>query len=166
MIPSSSVLDQSAITTLLTIDPLVQQYRTFFSLLDWSFVDRWQALRSPRGRPGHPECAYLKAFFIRQHQQFSYTSQLRLLLMPRLLSLLTLPNSSQRKKKSGSFRGMGQALLRLLLLGRGTLYWLNIPNPSMKVMSPIFVPLYQRTVMTLSHHPTYLTADELVAPLR
>ncbi|HYU75368.1 MAG TPA: hypothetical protein VEL31_22090 [Ktedonobacteraceae bacterium] len=90
MIPSSSVLDQSTIATLLTIDPLVQQYRTFFALLDWSFVDHWQAARSPRGRPAHPESAYLKAFFIRQHQQFSYTSQLRQFLVQHPLLIIEL----------------------------------------------------------------------------
>ncbi len=90
MIPSSSVLDQSTLATEFCIDPLVQQYRTFFALLDWSFVDHWQAARSPRGRPAHPESAYLKAFFIRQHQQFSYTSQLRQFLVQHPLLIIEL----------------------------------------------------------------------------
>jgi hypothetical protein len=90
MIPSSSVLDQSVLTTLLTVDPLVQQYRTFFALLDWSFLDRGPDARSSRGRPAHPESAYLKAFFIRQHQQFSYTSQLRRFLVQHPLLIIEL----------------------------------------------------------------------------
>jgi hypothetical protein len=37
---------------LLDLDPVVIDYCTFFSYLDWSLVDRWQAERASRGRPG------------------------------------------------------------------------------------------------------------------
>ena len=39
MIPSSTVFDESVMAQLLAYDPLVQDYRTFFALFDWSSVD-------------------------------------------------------------------------------------------------------------------------------
>jgi len=90
MIPSSAVLDQSTLATLLTVDPLVQEYRAFFSLFDWSLVDQWQARHSPRGRPGHPESAYLKAFLLRIYLKFDYMSELRHFLLTHPLLVLEL----------------------------------------------------------------------------
>ena len=72
MIPCSDVFDQSVMTALLTHDPVVQQYRAFFSSFDWSVVDDWQDQRSPRGRHGHPISAYLKAFLIRINEGLIY----------------------------------------------------------------------------------------------
>jgi hypothetical protein len=77
MIPSSGVFDQSTMTQLLTHDPVVADYRALFSLFDWSLVQQWQEQRSSRGRPPHPESAYLKAFLIRLNEGLIYTSQLR-----------------------------------------------------------------------------------------
>jgi hypothetical protein len=65
MIPSSQVFDQSTMTQLLAHDPVVGDYRALFSLFDWSLVQQWQEQRSVRGRPAHPESAYLKAFLVR-----------------------------------------------------------------------------------------------------
>ncbi len=65
MIPSSCVFDQSQLAAQLEHDPLIQEYRAFFALLDWPLVQQWQAQKSRRGRPSHPESAYLKAFLIR-----------------------------------------------------------------------------------------------------
>src|SRR6266571_3581114 len=77
MIPTSDIFDQSTITQLLTYDPVVADYRAFFSLFDWSLVEQWQERRSSRGRPAHPESAYLKAFLVRINEGLIYTSQLR-----------------------------------------------------------------------------------------
>jgi hypothetical protein len=77
MIPASTLFDQSTMTALLTHDPVVCGYRTFFAFLDWSVVDQWQAARSSRGRPAHPESAYLKAFLIRIKEGLIYATQLR-----------------------------------------------------------------------------------------
>ena len=85
MIPASELFDQSTITALLEHDPLVQDYRTFFSFLDWSCVEQWQAQHSARGRPAHPQSAYLKAFLLRIREGLSYTSQLRRFLRHRIL---------------------------------------------------------------------------------
>ena len=90
MIPSSDLFDQSMISTLLDHDPLIAEYRAFFSLFDWSVVDDWQAQRSARGRPAHPESAYLKAFLIRQKEGFSYTTQLRRFLLKHPLLVIEL----------------------------------------------------------------------------
>jgi hypothetical protein len=90
MIPSSALFDQSVMQQLLDVDPVVQDYRTFFSLLDWPLVDQWQAQRSARGRPAHPESAYLKAFLVRIREGMSYTSQLRRFLLKHPLLVIEL----------------------------------------------------------------------------
>jgi hypothetical protein len=90
MIPCSHLFDQSTLTALLDHDPVVTDYRAFFSLLDWSIVERWDARRSPRGRPGHPESAYLKAFLIRIREGCSYSTQLRRFLVKHPLLVLEL----------------------------------------------------------------------------
>src|SRR5260370_2554346 len=46
--------------------------------------------RSPRGRPAHPESAYLKAFLIRQCEGFMYTSQLHRFLLKHPLLVIEL----------------------------------------------------------------------------
>ena len=90
MIPSSNLFDQSVMTALLEHDPVVEQYRAFFSLFEWSVVDDWQAQRSARGRPAHPESAYVKAFLIRQNEGFPYTTHLRRFLLKHPLLVIEL----------------------------------------------------------------------------
>jgi Transposase DDE domain len=90
MIPSSALFDQSIMSALLTHDPVVVQYRAFFSLFEWSVLDDWQAQRSARGRPAHPISAYVKAFLIRQNEGFLYTTQLRRFLLKHPLLVIEL----------------------------------------------------------------------------
>ncbi len=90
MIPSSHLFDHSVMTALLEHDPVVEQYRAFFALLEWSVVDDFQAKHSARGRPAHPESAYIKAFLIRQNEGFTYTSQLRRFLLKHPLLVIEL----------------------------------------------------------------------------
>ncbi len=90
MIPTSALFDQSVLQQLLDVDPVVQDYRTFFTVLDWSHVERWQEARSVRGRPAHPECAYLKAFLVRIREGLSYTSQLHRFLLRHPLLVIEL----------------------------------------------------------------------------
>jgi hypothetical protein len=90
MIPSSDVFDQSTLMHLLEHDPVVAAYRALFSLFDWSIVEQWQAQRSSRGRPAHPESAYLKAFLIRITQGLSYATQLRDFLLKHPLLVIEL----------------------------------------------------------------------------
>ncbi len=78
MIPASVRFDQSTLASMLDVDPLVQEYRTFFSLFDWSVVDRWLAHRSNcYGSHGHPLTAYLKAFLLRIKEGLIYAKQVR-----------------------------------------------------------------------------------------
>jgi hypothetical protein len=89
MIPSSDRFDQSTIAALLEVDPLVADYRAFFSLFDWSVVERWQAERSAYcGSHGHPLTAYLKAFLLRIKAGLRYSSQLRQFLLEHPLLII------------------------------------------------------------------------------
>ena len=90
MIPTSDLFDQSTMAALLDHDPVVQDYRAFFALLDWSLVEQWQAQRSARGRPAHPESAYLKAFLVRIREGLLFTSQLRHFLLKHPLLVMEL----------------------------------------------------------------------------
>ena len=90
MIPASRVFDQSTLAALLSHDPLVADYRAFFASLEWSLVDSWQARRSARGRPAHPERAYLKAFLVRLREGLLFTSQLRRFLLSHPLLVIEL----------------------------------------------------------------------------
>lgn len=91
MIPASVRFDQSTIAAMLDVDPLVQEYRAFFSLFDWSVVDRWLESRSPYyGSHGHPLTAYLKAFLLRIKAKISYTKELRAFLVTHPLLIIEL----------------------------------------------------------------------------
>src|SRR5512146_3417981 len=91
MIPSSHRFDQSTIASLLDVDPLVQDYRALFSLLDWSVVQRWQAQRfACFGSHGHPLTAYLKAFLVRIKEGLIYAKQLRNFLLKHPLLVIEL----------------------------------------------------------------------------
>lgn len=90
MIPASPVFDQSTLTALLEHDPVVTDARAFFSLLDWSIVERWEARQSKRGRPSHPQATYLKAFLLRIRHGFTYTTQLREFLLAHPLLVIDL----------------------------------------------------------------------------
>lgn len=91
MIPTSTVFDQSTLAALLAHDPVVTSYRAFFSALDWSVVERWQAQQSAWcGSHGHPLTAYLKAFLIRITEGFRYTTQLRAFLVKHPLLVIEL----------------------------------------------------------------------------
>ena len=65
LLPAAHRFDQSLIAAPLDADALVTDSGAFFSCCDWSVVKRWQAARSSRGRPAHPESASLKAYLIR-----------------------------------------------------------------------------------------------------
>jgi hypothetical protein len=90
MIPSSTIFDQSTLAALLDHDPLIQEDRAFFALFDWALVERWQAARSSRGRPPHPESAYLKAFLLRIKEGLQYTKELRAYLVQHSLLIIEL----------------------------------------------------------------------------
>ena len=91
MIPSSHLFDQSTLITLLSLDPLVADYRAFFAELDWSVVQRWQAHHSScYGSHGHPLTAYLKAFLVRIKEGLRYATQVRAFLVKHPLLVIEL----------------------------------------------------------------------------
>jgi hypothetical protein len=90
MIPTSALFDQPTMSALLEHDPVVAQYRAFFALFDWSLVQDWQAHRSGRGRPPHPESAYLKAGLVRIKEGLRYSTDLRDFLLKHPLLVIEL----------------------------------------------------------------------------
>jgi hypothetical protein len=91
MIPASIRFDQSTIASMLDVDPVVKDCRAFFSLFDWSVVERWHTQRSNfYGSHGHPLTAYIKAFLIRIKESLSYTKQLRNFLVKHPLLVIEL----------------------------------------------------------------------------
>src|SRR6266498_101842 len=90
MIPSSAIFDQPTMENLLAYDPVVVDYRLFFSFLDWSLVSQWEDHQSIRGRPAQPEAAYIKAFLIRIREGMIYTSQLHRFLLKHPLLIIEL----------------------------------------------------------------------------
>jgi hypothetical protein len=75
---------------LLEHDALVQRYRQFFVLLDWTAVEERQASRHAPGPSPHPESAYLKAFLIRVCEEKRYMTQLRAFLVEHPLLVIEL----------------------------------------------------------------------------
>ncbi len=81
MIPEPPSLDQYTLTCLHEADPVVQHYRAFFGLLDWSGIDQQDASRRKRGPRPHPKSAYIKAFLVGVCEGKPYRTQLRTLLV-------------------------------------------------------------------------------------
>ena len=81
MIPNPQPLDQYTLACLREADPVVQHYRAFFALFDWSAIDQQDACRHTRGPRPHPKSAYLKAFLLGLCEGKVYRTQLRTLLV-------------------------------------------------------------------------------------
>ncbi len=76
---------------MIDVDPMIIRYRAFFSLFDWSVVDRWLAQRSASfNSHGHPLTAYLKAFLVRVNEGIIYAKKLRDFLLERPLLVIEL----------------------------------------------------------------------------
>jgi hypothetical protein len=58
-------------------DPIIQRYRTFFALLDWSQVQERDADRRWPGRVPHPRTTYVKALLVKLCEQKAYITDLR-----------------------------------------------------------------------------------------
>lgn len=71
-------------------DPVVQRYRAFFALLDWSQVPDRDPRRPWPGRRPHPPAAYLKALLVKLCEHHSYITQLRRFLVEHPLLILEL----------------------------------------------------------------------------
>jgi hypothetical protein len=86
MIAVSVLLDQSTLTLLLDLDPVVQRYRKFFALFDWTQLPERDACRLWPGPSPHPRSAYVKAFLVKICEGKAYISQLRRFLRRRIPS--------------------------------------------------------------------------------
>lgn len=62
-------------------DPVVQRYRAFFALLDWSAVPERDPRRPWPGSPPHPAAAYVKALLVKLCEGKAYVTDLRTFLV-------------------------------------------------------------------------------------
>ncbi len=90
ILPNSTTFDQSTMGKLLEHDPLVQSYRAFFALFDWSVVPEPAVEPSEPGKRPHPQSAYVKAFLLKIEEGFASCTQLRDFLLSHPLLVLAL----------------------------------------------------------------------------
>jgi hypothetical protein len=90
MIPISGRLDQATLTLLQEIDPVVQRYRAFFALFDWSLVPERATDRPWPGSPPHPHSAYIKTLLVKICEHKDYITDLRAFLIDHPLLVLEL----------------------------------------------------------------------------
>ena len=90
IIPCSLIFDQQTMTHLLEHDPLVQRFRAFFALFDWSVVPEPPLNRSRPGKRPHPRSAYLKALLLKVGEDLTTCTRLRRFLLEHPLLVLEL----------------------------------------------------------------------------
>jgi hypothetical protein len=90
MIPTSSKFDQRELACELESDPVVQRYRSFFALLDWSQVIERTTTRPWPGQIPHPEAAYVKALLVKLCEHKAYVTELRRFLVEHPLLVVEL----------------------------------------------------------------------------
>jgi hypothetical protein len=90
MIAVSAGFDQSTLVTALDRDAVVQHYRTFFALLDWTYIPERSFERPWPGDIPHPEAAYVKALLVKLCEQKVYVTDLRSFLVKHPLLVLEL----------------------------------------------------------------------------
>ena len=71
-------------------DPVVQRYRAFFALLDWSVVPERDPRRPWPGTPPHPAAAYVKALLVKLCEGKPFVTDLRTFLVEHPLLVLEL----------------------------------------------------------------------------
>jgi DDE family transposase len=90
MIRASAVFDQRALATELDRDAVVQHYRAFFALLDWTQISERTVEHPWPGTVPHPEAAYVKALLVKLGEQKAYVTDLRSFLVKHPLLVLEL----------------------------------------------------------------------------
>lgn len=90
MIPTSELFDQSTLTLLREHDPVVQRYRGFFALFNWSLLPKRDPSRLWPGPCPHPLSAYVKALLVKLCEQKPYITQVRRFLIAHPLLVLEL----------------------------------------------------------------------------
>ncbi len=90
MIPRSTTFDQAILARLVEVDPVVQRYRTFFALFDWSVVAERATARPWPGSAPHPQATYIKALLVKLCEHKEYITHLRSFLVEHPLLVLEL----------------------------------------------------------------------------
>jgi Transposase DDE domain len=90
ILPSSRHFDQSTLSHLFDIDPVVQRYRSFFALFTWSVVQEPVMQPSQPGKRPHPQRAYVKALLLKINEGFAHCTQVRRFLVEHPLLVLEL----------------------------------------------------------------------------
>ena len=90
MIAASSTFDQTTLAKMQELDPVVQRYRTFFAVLDWTCLPQHDPLHPPPGPRPHPLSAYVKALLVKLCEGKPYITQLRRFLLEHPLLVLEL----------------------------------------------------------------------------
>lgn len=90
MIAAMESLNQHRWAELREYDPVVQRYRAFFSLLDWSQVPERDPSRPWPGPEPHPWSAYIKALLVKVCEGKLFITQLRSFLVEHPLLVLEL----------------------------------------------------------------------------
>jgi hypothetical protein len=90
ILPYSHTFDQPTLRKLLDHDPVVQRYRSFFALFDWSVVPGPASDPSRPGKRPHPETAYIKALLIKLCEGYDSCTKLREYLLEHPLLVLEL----------------------------------------------------------------------------
>ena len=90
MIPNLSPVDQSFLATQRSEDRLVQRYRAFFALFEWSVIAPRNPQRAWPGPHPHPETAYIKALLVKLCEGRPYITQLRSYLLEHPLLVIEL----------------------------------------------------------------------------
>ena len=90
MILYSETFDQDTLAKMCHHDPVVVFYRAFFELIDWSPFTSCSFEPSKRGRPAHPEIAYIKALLVKIVEGKKHITDLRTFLTLHPLLILEL----------------------------------------------------------------------------
>lgn len=90
ILPPSRVFDQHTMTLLMEHDALVQRFRAFFALFDWSVVPEPALAPSRPGKRPHPTRAYIQALLLKLVEGLTTCTRLRRFLIEHPLLVLEL----------------------------------------------------------------------------
>jgi len=88
IIPESQTFDQRTLTLMQEHEPVVQRYRQFFALFEWTLVPEPPLDPSRPGKRPHPETAYLKALLIKLVEGYDSCTMVRRFLLEHPLLVL------------------------------------------------------------------------------
>lgn len=90
MIPAGDEPFSPPPTAVRALDPVIQRYRAFFALLDWSQIPERDPSHPWPGSPPHPRAAYIKALLVKLCEHKAYVTDLRTFLVEHPLLVLEL----------------------------------------------------------------------------